>query len=186
MFAIAQAVSIAATLVVVEQQSPIGPVRLEPPTGGGNPIVVSVTGVEQDPVPVTGRWSADDKCLAEIDCFVSSWIEANSSGSLEHLLTLRAPAERADVERRLRQALSLNTSRFNAVRKWSLLGWADYGTFRIVLLVREQDGPPAIYTLPLQRVGSHWAQTDALATDAGVYEIFDRIGKAILQRHRTP
>ena len=42
----------------------------------------------------------------------------------------------------------------------------------------------AIYTLPLRRVETRWAQTDALAADTGVYQIFDRVGKVILERHR--
>lgn len=189
MVMLARVLTAAVTLMVPQQPTPMSPVRIEPTTGGGSPVTVSVTGVEQDPVQVTGRWNADDKCLAEIDCFVSSWIEANSSGSLEHLVALRNPAERADVERRLRegQLLSRNATQFKAIRKWSLLGWAEYGTYRIVLLAREQDGAATnTYTLPLLRVGSRWAQTDALATDAGVYEIFDRIAKVVQQRHQKP
>jgi hypothetical protein len=170
----------------VDAQSPIAPVRIEPPSGG-TPIVVSITGVEQDPAPVVGRWNAADACLADVACFVTSWIEANSAGNLDHLLALRAPNERKTVEGRLREPglLARNASRFSAVKKWGLLGWAEYGALRIVFLAREDEqSQSAIYTLPITRVEGRWAQTDALATDTGVYEMFDRIGKAILERHR--
>ena len=178
---------VVAAVALADQQSPIGPLRIEPPGGGGNPIVMSVTGIEQDPLPVAGRWSAADACLAEVPCFVSSWIEANSTASVEHLLALRAPKERTEVEKRFRDPglLSRNASRFNEVRKWGLLGWADYGVIRIVFLTRDDEGSQStIYTLPLTRVDGKWMQTDALAADVGVYEMFDRVGKAILERHR--
>lgn len=184
--ALVQILVVAAAPVLLAQ-SPIAPIRIEP-SGGGSPITISVTGVEQDPAPMAARWNAADTCLAEVPCFVSSWIEANSTGNLEHVLALRAPAERAEVEKRYGgdpSMMARNTTRFNAVRKWGLLGWAEYGTFRIVFLTRDdtQSNAP-IYTLPLRRVENRWAQTDALAADAGVYEMFDRIGKAILERHR--
>jgi hypothetical protein len=183
--ALAQIVVVAAALA--EPQSPIAPVRIDPPAGGGNPIVISVTGVEQDPIPLTARWSASDACLADIACFVSSWIEANSTGNLDHVLALRAPTERADVQSRYKDPslMARNVSRFNAVRKWGLLGWANYGTFRIVFLTRDDErSQSVIYTLPLKQVDGKWMQTDALAADSGVYEMFDRIGKAILERHK--
>jgi hypothetical protein len=176
-----------AAVALADQQSPIAPLRIEPPGGGGNPIVISVTGVEQDPAPVAGRWSAADACLAEIPCFVASWIEANSTASMEHLLALRAPKERTELEKRYREPglLTRNASRFNEVRKWGLLGWADYGPLRIVFLTRDDSqSQSTIYTLPITRVDGKWMQTDALAADTGVYEMFDRVGKTILARHQ--
>jgi hypothetical protein len=178
---------VVAAVALADPQSPIAPVRVEPAGGGGNPIVISVTGVEQDPAPMVARWNAGNACLAEIPCFVSSWIEANSAASMEHLLAVRAPKERTDVERRYREPglLARNAERFNAVRKWGLLGWADYGAVRIVFLTRDDEqSQSTIYTLPVTRVDAKWMQTDALAADTGVYEMFDRIGKAILERHR--
>ena len=187
-FAFVQVLAVAAAAVTLaDPQSPIAPVRIEPPGGGGNGVLVNVTGQEQDPVPLAGKWNASESCLGEVACFASSWIEANSTGSLEHVLALRATAERPDVERRFRdpQLMTRNASRFNAVRKWGLLGWAEYGAFRIVFLTRDDEqSQSSIYTLPLRREGARWAQTDALATDSGVYEMFERIGKAILERHR--
>ena len=180
-------VLVAAAAALAQAQTPIAPVRVEPP-GGGTPIVVSVTGVEHDPVPITAKWTASDTCLADIACFVASWLEANSTGSMEHVLVLRAPAERAEVEKRYAadpQMMTRNATRFKDIRRWSLLGSAEYGTFRIVFLVYEDaQSQQAIYTLPIRKVETRWAQTDALAADAGVYQIFDRVGKVILERHR--
>ena len=169
-------------------QTPIAPVRIEPAGGGGNPIVVSVTGVEQDPAPLTAKWNAADACLADVACFVSSWMEANSSGSLEHVLALRAPAERADVQKRWADPAMMqrNAARFNQVRRWSVLGWAEYGAARVVFLVKEDASSDPIYPLAIKRVENRWAQTDMFAADPGFFEIFDRIGRAILERHRKP
>lgn len=167
-------------------QSPITPVRIQPTTGGGNPIVVTITGIEQDPVTLTAKWNAGDACLADVACFVSSWMEANSTGNLEHVLALRAPQERSELQKRYADPsmIQRNAARFNAVRKWSLLGWAEYGSIRVVFLVKDDQSSSPIYTLPIKRVEGHWAQTDAVSEDPGVYEIFDRIGRAILERHR--
>ena len=79
-----------------------------------------------------------------------------------------------------------NASRFKAVQKWSLLGWAEYGDIRVVFLAKEDTSPSPTYALPIKRVEGRWAQTDALAADPGFFEIFDRIGRAILERHRKP
>jgi hypothetical protein len=184
----------AAAVVLAEPQSPptpsqtqIAPVRIEPAIGGGNPIVVTLTGAEQDPAPLAATWNTSNECLSDVACFVSSWLEANASGSMDHLLAVRAPEERATLQRRLTdpQVIARNTSRFNTIRRWSLLGWAEYGPVRIVFLVKEDDTPNRIYTLPIKHVeGGRWAQTDVLASDPGYSEIFDRIGLAILNRHR--
>jgi hypothetical protein len=174
----------AAAAVLAQAQTPIAPVRVEPP-GGGTPIVISVTGVEQDPVPMAAMWNASETCLADVACFVAIWLDANSTASMERVLALRAPAERAEVEKRYGadpQMMARSAARFKETRKWSLVGWADYGAFRIVFLVYEDaQSRQAIYTLPLRRVEPRWAQTDALAAD-GVYPIFDRVGTAILER----
>ncbi len=177
---------IVAAIALAEPQTPIAPVRIEPAIGGGNPIVVSVTGVEQDPVPLAAKWNTADACLADVACFVSSWMEANSTGNFEHVLALRAPDERAELQKRYADPAMMqrNMTRFNAVRKWSLLGWAEYGPVRVVFLVKEDQSPSPIYPLPIRRVEGRWAQTDVLATDPGFFEIFDRIGRAILERHR--
>ena len=60
---------------------------------------------------------------------------------------------------------------------------AEYGTVRVVFLVKDDQSSSPIYTLPIKRVEGRWAQTDTLAADPGFYEIFDRIGRAILERH---
>jgi hypothetical protein len=180
-------VLVAAAAALAQPQSPIAPVRVEPP-GGGTPVVISVTGVEQDPVPLAAKWNPSEACLGDIACFVANWLEANSTGSMEHVLALRAPAERAEVEKRYAsdpQMMTRNAARFKEIRRWSLLGWAEYGAFRIVFLVFEDaQAQQNIYTLPIRRVEARWGQTDALATDTGVYQIFDRVGKVILERHR--
>lgn len=180
-------VLVAAAAALAQPQSPIAPVRIEPP-GGGTPVTISVTGVEQDPVPLAAKWTAGEACLGDIACFVANWLEANVTGSMEHVLALRAPAERAEVEKRYAgdpQMMTRNAARFKDIRRWSLLGWAEYGAFRIVFLVYEDaQAQQSIYTLPIRRVETRWAQTDALAADTGVYQIFDRVGKVILERHR--
>jgi hypothetical protein len=176
---------IVAAVALADPQTPMAPIRIEPAAGGGNPVVVSLTGVEQDPVPLAAKWSTADACVADVACFVSSWMEANSTGSVDHLLALRAPDERADVQKRLAdpQVVARNTTRFNDVRKWSLLGWAEYGAVRVVFLVKDDQSSTPIYTLPIKRVSGRWTQTDALAADPGFFEIFNRIGRAILARH---
>jgi hypothetical protein len=169
-------------------QAPIRPIQLEPPSGGGNPVVVTVTGVEQDPAPVAARWNGDDSCLADIACFVGSWIEANSADSPEHLVALRVPDERADLQKRLAdpQLLARNAARFKQIRSWSLLGWIDYGGFRVVMLAKDDPASSTspVYTLPIKRTGARWAQTDGLATDSNIYPILDRLATAVLDRHR--
>ena len=178
--------AIAGSLTLAEQQSALGPVRIESSGGGGNPIVISMVGVEQDPTPVTARWNPADACLADIRCFVSSWIDANTSGDLQKLLRLRPPDERAGFQARAaetRNLLALNADRFKATRSFGLLGWVEFGAFRIVLLVKsDEQKTNATYTLPLRRVDGRWAQTDALAAE-NVYVILDRIAQAVLLRH---
>jgi hypothetical protein len=173
---------------VAQAPSPIAPVRIEPTSGGGNPIMVSVTGMEQDPVPLTARWNGDDACLADVACFVSSWMEANTASTIDHLLIVRAPDERTDLQRRYAdpQLIARNSARFKQVRAWSLLGWIDYGGFRIVMLAKDDPSPstPPIYTLPIKKAGARWGQTDALATDTGIYQVLDRLATAILERRR--
>src|ERR1700704_1530893 len=83
-----------------DPQTPMAPVRIEPMPGSPNPVVVSVTGVEQDPVPLTAKWNSSDTCLADVACFVASWMEANSTGNFDHVLAIRAPEERAELQRR--------------------------------------------------------------------------------------
>jgi hypothetical protein len=78
-----------------------------------------------------------------------------------------------------------NTTRFNAVRKWSLLGWVEYGDVRVVLLVKEDSSSSPTFALATKRVDGRWAQTDSLATDPGYFEIFDRIGRAVVARHQA-
>ena len=174
--------------VVAQAQTPLRPVTLQPPAGGGNPIVINAAGVEQDPAPIAARWNADDQCLGDIACFVASWIEANTAGDLEHLTILRAPEERAELERRFKDPvlMSRNASRFKQIRSWSLAGWIDYGTFRFVMLTKDDPLPSTspIYTLPLKKTGARWGQTDALATDTGLYQIIDRVAKEVADRHR--
>ena len=74
----------------------------------------------------------------------------------------------------------------NGVRTWSLLGWAEYGPIRVVFLVKDDQSSTPLYTLMIRRVEGRWAQSDTLAADPGYFEIFDRIGRAILARHRKP
>jgi len=177
-----------ALTVAIQSPAPIAPVRIEPPAGGGNPIVVSMTGVEQDPVPLTARWNGDDVCLADVACFVSSWMEANTAPTLDHILVVRAADERADLQRRYAdpQMQARNSARFKQVRAWSLLGWIDYGAYRIVLLAKDDPTPSTdpVYTLPIKKTGARWGQTDALATDTNIYQVFDRVAKEILDRHK--
>jgi len=176
-----------AATTIAAAQSPLAPVRIEPP-GGGVAIVVTATGVEQDPVAVAAKWDARPACLADLPCFVASWIAANAAGSLDNLKALRAPAERPQLDQRLRdpQVLARNSARFAAIKKWSFLGWVDYGTYRIVLLVHEDnDSPvPGVYTLPLKKTDTQWTQTDTLASDSGIYEMVDKMGRVILARHQ--
>lgn len=179
---------VAVAIALSQAQTPIAPVRIEPTPGGPNPVIASVTGVEQDPVPLAAKWNPANACLADVACFVSSWMEANSTGNFDHVLTLRAPDERADLQKRWADPAMMqrNTARFNGVRVWSLLGWAEYGPIRVVFLVRDDQSSTPIYTLMIRRVDGRWAQTDMLAADPGYFEIFDRIGRAILERHRKP
>jgi hypothetical protein len=176
---------VAAVFAAADAQTPIAPVKIEP-AGGGNPVVISLTGVEQDPVPLAAKWNAADACFADVSCFVSNWMEANSTGSMEHALALRAPSDRADFQKRYAdpEMMKRNAVRFNQVTKWGLLGWAEYGTVRVVFLVKADSSPDPIYTLTIRKVDGRWTQTDALAADPGFREIFDRVGRAILERHR--
>ena len=177
---------LAALIAAAEAQTPIAPVKIEPPGGGGNPVVISVTGVEQDPATLAAKWTAADSCFADVACFVSNWMEANSTGNMDHALALRAPNERADFQKRYAdpEMMKRNAARFNQVSKWSLLGWAEYGAVRVVFLVKQDTTPEPIYTLTIRKAEGRWTQTDALAADPGFREIFDRIGRTILARHR--
>jgi hypothetical protein len=172
--------------VAAQAQKPIAPVQIESIAGGGNPITVSVAGVEQDPTPIQGRWSPEESCLGDVACFVRSWVAANSGIDIQQILLLRSPDERTDLQARIGRtpgALKLNADRFTATRSWSLLGWIDYGSFRIAMLIREdQEGTKSTYTLPLQRTGARWFQTDALAKDEYVMQILDRVTTAVMQR----
>ena len=47
---------VVAAVALADPQSPIAPLRIAP-ASGGTPIVVTVTGVEQDPVPLAARWN---------------------------------------------------------------------------------------------------------------------------------
>ena len=169
-------------------QQTLAPVRIESPLDKENAIVITAVGEEHDPIAIKGAWNADDHCLSEIACFVASWIEANSTGNLDQIVQLRFPAEQAELERRLRQnpnLLQANASRFRVVQSWSLLGSVRYGPFEVVLLAKQDPtSSTGTYTLPLRRVNSRWAQTDALANDAGVYAVIDRIADAVMKRHR--
>jgi hypothetical protein len=171
---------------MLDPQTPIAPVKIEPSIGGGNPVVVTLTGVEQDPVPLAAKWTAAESCFADLSCFVSNWMEANSTGSMDHALALRAANERADFQKRYADPAMMlrNSARFNQVTKWSLLGWAEYGSVRVVFLVKQDSTPDPIYTLTIRKVEGRWTQTDALAADPGFYEIFNRVGRVILERHR--
>ena len=175
----------AAALAIADPQSPIAPVHITPAAGGA-PITVSLTGVEQDPAPLAAKWDAGAACLADVACFVSSWMEANSTGSMEHVLALRAADERADVQKRYADPAMMqrNSTRFNQVQRWNLLGWADYGPARVVFLNKVDQTSDPIYVLTIRKVEGRWAQTDILAADPGFYEIFNRIGRGILERHR--
>ena len=175
----------AAAIAAADPQSPMAPLSIAP-AGGGPPIVVSVTGVEQDPVALTAKWDAGAACLADVACFVSSWMEANSTGSMEHVLALRAADERADLQKRYADPAMMqrNATRFNQVRKWSLLGWAEYGPARVVFLEKQDQTSDPIYVLTIRKVEGRWAQTDVLAADPGFYEMFNRIGRVVLERHK--
>lgn len=174
--------------VEAQQSQQLSPIRIESSTGKDNPIVISVTGVEHDPIIVQARWNAEDNCLSEIMCFLSSWLEANASGNQQHMLAVRNPAERTDFEHRITQnpnLLAVNADHFKRIKKWSVLGWVQYGAVYAVLLVKDDpQSQVSTYVLPLARSGITWGQSDALATDAGVYQILDRIADAIVQRHR--
>ena len=81
---------------------------------------------------------------------------------------LRAPRQRAEVEKRYAadpQMMTRNASRFKDIRRWSLLGSAEYGTFPRCLSGRTttRGRQQAIYTLPVESIETRWAQTDALA-----------------------
>jgi hypothetical protein len=168
-------------------QTPIAPVKIEAAPGEANPITVTVVGIEQDPALITPRWSASDACLADIPCFLSSWIAANTSGDAERVLLLRSPAERSDLEKRFAQEprlLALNSARFKATRSWGFLGWVEYGTYRFILLFNEDEqGSRSAYTLPVQRVRNNWVQTDALSKQTYAFAIVDRVAKAVMERH---
>lgn len=174
--------------VQAQQSQQLSPIQIESATGKENPIVVSVTGVEHDPIIVQARWNAEDHCLSEIMCFISSWLEANTSGNQQHMLAVRNPAERNELERRLTQnpnLIAVNAEHFKKIRKWSVLGWVQYGAIYAVLLVKDDpQSPVSTYVLPLARSGILWGQSDALATDTGAYQILDRIADAVMQRHR--
>lgn len=174
--------------VQAQQSQQLSPIPIESATGKDNPIVVSVIGAEHDPIVVQARWNADDTCLSEIMCFISSWLEANTSGNQQHMLVVRNAPERGDLERRITQnpnLIALNADHFKRIKKWSVLGWVQYGAIYAVLLVREDPQTSvSTYVLPLTRSGIAWGQSDALATDTGVYQILDRIADAVMQRHR--
>jgi hypothetical protein len=174
--------------VQAQQSQQLSPIQIESSTGKDNPIVISVTGVEHDPIVVQARWNADDNCLSEIMCFISSWLEANASGNLQHMVLVRNPTERNDLERRVTQnpnLIALNADHFKKIKKWSVLGWVQYGAIYAVLLAKDDPQSSAsTYVLPLARSGIIWGQSDALATDAGAYQILDRIADAVMQRHR--
>src|SRR5262249_25400555 len=121
---------LAGVLPVQAQQPSLGPIRIESSAGKDNPIVITATGVEHDPILVQARWNPEVNCLSEIMCFVSSWLEANWSGNLQHMMAVRNPAERSDFESRLSQnpnLLGLNADRFKKIKNWSVLGWVQYG-----------------------------------------------------------
>jgi hypothetical protein len=179
---------IASALVGWGQQMPLGPIKVEPSGGKEKPIVISAAGIEHDPLPIVGHWSSADICLTDISCFLSNWIEANSSGNLQHLVALRPLDEKNEFEHRISQnpnIVSLNADRFKNIKQWSLIGWVEYGPFEIVLLVKQDEKlVMSAYALPLIRTGENWAQTDALSNDPGVNAILDRIANAVMQRHR--
>lgn len=174
--------------LVQAQQKSLQPVKVESSTSKEDTILITASGVEHDPVPVQGHWNSDDSCLTDIQCFVSSWIDANSNGNIEHLVALRAPSERSDFEQMLARKpnmVALNKDRFKTIKRWSIVGWVQYGTFRIVILVREEEQSSTLtYTLPLMQTSGRWGQTDALTNDKGVYAIIDRIANAVMERHR--
>jgi hypothetical protein len=175
------------TTTISAAQTPIAPVNIQPSPGAANPITVSVVGVEQDPKPITPRWNASETCLADIPCFLSSWIMANTSGDVERVLLLRSPAERGDLEKRLSKEpriLTLNSARFKTTRAWGFLGWVEYGSYRFILLCNEDEqGSRNPFTLPVQRVGNTWAQTDALSKQTYAFAIVDRVARAVMERH---
>jgi len=177
---------VAGLLAGAEPQSPIAPVRIEPAPGSANAITVTLTGVEQDPVPLAAKWDASAACLADVACFVSSWMEANSTASMEHVVVLRAADERAELQKRYADPAMIqrNAARFNQVRRWSLLGWAEYGPARVVFLGKEDSTADPVYVLTIRKVEGRWAQTDIFASDPGFYEIFNRVARVILDRHR--
>lgn len=174
--------------IQAQQSQQLSPIQIESSTGKDNPIVISFTGVEHDPIIVQARWNGEDNCLSEIMCFVSSWLEANTSGNLQHMMVVRNAPERGELERRITQnqnLIALNADHFKRIKKWSVLGWVQYGAIYAVLLVKEDpQSSVSTYVLPLARSGISWGQSDALATDAGVYQILDRIADAVMQRHR--
>lgn len=186
---IAMMLLLAVVLPIQAQQQPtLSPIQIESSTGKDNPIVISVTGVEHDPIIVQAHWNAEDTCLSEIMCFISSWLEANTSGNVQHMMVVRNLSERGDLQRRITQnpnLIPLNADQFKSIKKWSVLGWVQYGAIYAVLLVKEDSqSSVTTYVLPLTRSGIVWGQSDALATDTGIYQILDRIADAILQRHR--
>ena len=148
--------------------------------------MISISGVQQGPSEITGRWTPDERCFGDIPCFVANWIDANTASDIERLLLLRSDAERAELKQRLAadpQAVGRNAARFKTTRRWMLLGWMDYGEFRIALLSKQDEfGETTAYTLPLRRTGSRWNQTDALVSDPGVFAIINRVADAVLQR----
>lgn len=170
-------------------QTPIRAVKIEAAPGASNPITITVTGTEQDqPTLVTPKWNASNVCLADMSCFLSSWVAANTSGDSAHLLLLRSAAERIDLEKRFTQEprlLTLNSARFQSSRSWGFLGWVEFGTYRFLLLFNEdQQGSLSSFTLPLEREeNNNWAQTDALSKQTYVFAIVDRVAKAILGKH---
>ena len=170
-------------------QKPIPPLDLEPAAGGGNPITITVSGVEQDPITVRPGWNSSDSCLAQIDCFLASWLDANTTAETEHVLALRDPAERSDLQKRLSKEpriLALNSAHFKSVRSWVWLGWVEYGSDRFILRVSEDEqGIRSSLTLPLKRAGSVWTQTDALAKETYVFAIIDRVARTVMERHRA-
>ena len=72
-----------AVVGAAQNSSTVIEVAISPATGGGNPIRLSVNGVEHEPRPLIPRWNDSTACLSNVESFAQSWLSANNKGELD-------------------------------------------------------------------------------------------------------
>lgn len=131
-----------------------------------NPVVLSFSGKLYDnlPLPEPGEPST----LADDEKFIAKVIATNRRGSLEELLQLWNPAERADIRRLASdpQAFDANRKFYTSIGKSFLKAKIYYGSYAI-FIVRHTDGVSGevMKDYPLKKVGDEYLLTNALSND---------------------